>query len=74
MSMNYLIASSLAAVFICLSPLHAYWALGGRFGLDFAVPELDGSPAFQPSTLATLVVAIGLALCAAAWPYFTGFQ
>ena len=63
--MNSLVASSLAAVFICLSLLHAYWALGGRVGLDSAIPELDGSPAFQPTTLATLVVAIGLALCAA---------
>lgn len=54
----------LIAIFLCLSFLHFYWLLGGRFGLHAAIPEIDGKPAFQPSALATLVVAIGLMLCA----------
>lgn len=58
------IALSLVTIFLCLSLLHFYWLLGGRVGLHAAIPEIDGKPAFQPSATATLVVAIGLALCA----------
>ncbi|HCK83633.1 MAG TPA: DUF3995 domain-containing protein [Hyphomonadaceae bacterium] len=59
-----MIALSLIATFVGLSLIHTYWGLGGRVGLLAAIPEVDGKPAFQPSALATLVVAIGLALCA----------
>lgn len=62
--MSTTIAYSLIAVFLGLSLLHFYWLLGGRVGLLAAIPEIDGKPAFQPSVIATLVVAIGLALCA----------
>lgn len=63
MAMNSVVFS-LIAVFLGLSLLHFYWLLGGRLGLNAAIPEIDGKPAFQPSATATLVVAIGLALCA----------
>jgi hypothetical protein len=62
--MSTIIAFSLIAVFLCLSALHFYWLLGGRAGLRAAIPEIDGKPAFQPSAIATLTVALGLALCA----------
>ncbi|MDD1620317.1 MAG: DUF3995 domain-containing protein [Methylococcaceae bacterium] len=58
------IAFLLIAVFLGLSLLHFYWLLGGRLGLNAAIPEIDGKSAFLPSTTATLVVAIGLGLCA----------
>ena len=64
MALSPIIALSLIATFVGLSLIHAYWGLGGRVGLLAAIPEVDGKPAFQPSVLATLVVAIGLALCA----------
>lgn len=51
-----LVASVLAA----LGGLHVYWASGGSWGKRVAVPEVSGRPAFVPSTLATLVVALGL--------------
>jgi hypothetical protein len=59
-----LITWSLIAAFGSLSLVHIYWLFGGRAGRLAAIPEIDGQPMFQPSVLATLVVAIGLALCA----------
>lgn len=64
MALNAIIAGVLIAVFAGLSLVHVYWLVGGRLGRLAAIPEVDGKPVFQPSTLATLVVAIGLALCA----------
>lgn len=59
-----IIAGSLIAVFAGLSLIHIYWLVGGRVGQLVAIPEMDGKLVFQPSPVATLVVAIGLALCA----------
>lgn len=59
-----IIASSLISVFAGLALIHIYWLVGGRVGRLAAIPELDGKPIFEPSAVATLVVAIGLALCA----------
>ena len=64
MAVIILIASALIAVFAGLSLVHLYWLFGGRVGQLAAIPEVDGQPVFQPSALATLVVAFGLALCA----------
>jgi TctA family transporter len=61
--MNTFAAYALMAVFASLSLLHLYWVLGGRAGLETAIPSVDGKPAFQPSAMATAVVAVGLALC-----------
>ena len=63
MAVTTIIAGLLIAVFACLSLVHVYWLVGGRLGRLAAIPEVDGKPVFQPSTLATLVVVIGLALC-----------
>lgn len=64
MAVSLIIAWSLMVVFAGLALVHAYWLFGGRVGRLAAIPEIDGNPLFQPSTLATLVIAIGLALCA----------
>lgn len=58
------IAIVLMAVFLSLSLIHVYWLLGGRAGKLAAIPELNGKPVFQPSAIATLVVAVVLTLCA----------
>lgn len=64
MALSTIIAWSLIAVFSGLSLMHVYWLGGGCVGRLAAIPEIDGKPLFQPSALATLMVAIGLALCA----------
>ena len=53
-----------AAVLLCLGAVHFYWAAGGRWGSDVAVPERDGQVLFTPSPAATVLVA--MLLCAAA--------
>lgn len=62
--MNTILACLLIAVFSGLALIHLYWLLGGRVGQGAAIPELGGQLLFEPTPLATLVVAIGLALCA----------
>lgn len=64
MAVSTLVAWALIAVFASLSLVHVYWLFGGQSGLFVAIPEVDGKPVFEPSAVATLVVAIGLALCA----------
>ena len=63
MAVTTIIAGSLIAVFAGLSLIHIYWFFGGQVGQRAAIPEIDGKLAFQPTTVTTLVVAIGLALC-----------
>jgi hypothetical protein len=36
--------------------LHAYWALGGRWGSAYTVPTVNGRRIFDPSPVATWVV------------------
>jgi hypothetical protein len=57
------IAIALSVAFTSLSLMHVYWLLGGPVGRLAAIPEIDGKPVFQPSAVATFVVAAGLALC-----------
>lgn len=64
MALSTMVAWSLIAVFSGLSLVHVYWLFGGQDGQLGALPEMDGKPVFEPSAPATLVVAIGLALCA----------
>ena len=63
MALSTLVAWLLIAVFAGLALIHIYWLFGGRVGQLAAIPEIDGKLAFQPTTVTTLVVAIGLALC-----------
>ncbi len=49
------------SIFVSISLLHAYWALGGKFGNLAASPTTsDGSFLFRPGPLSTWVVAAGL--------------
>lgn len=62
-----------AALAAALCGLHAYWGVGGRWGIASAVPQReDGQPAFKPGPLACFAVS---AACAAlsvllVWPTF----
>ncbi len=64
MALTTIVAFPLIAVFLTLSLWHVYWLLGGCVGRDAAIPEVDGKLVFQPSAVATFVVAVALALCA----------
>ena len=55
-------AIPLAALLTFLSLLHAYWALGGRWGIGNTIPSINGRPAFEPSPWATWIVSGLLAL------------
>ncbi|MES2820827.1 MAG: DUF3995 domain-containing protein [Pseudomonadota bacterium] len=57
-------AGVLIAVFLALAALHLYWALGGRALKLGAVPQVAGRPAFVPSPVMTLAVALALSICA----------
>lgn len=48
-----------------LALLHVYWGFGGQWGLASAIPTVAGRPVFQPSGLASFVVATALAAAAA---------
>lgn len=46
------------ALLLLISGIHIYWGVGGTWGLQVSVPEQNGTRAFQPGRLATLVVAV----------------
>jgi hypothetical protein len=48
-----LFAIPLIVVFAGLSALHAYWALGGRWGSSNTIPIVRGRRSFEPSQAAT---------------------
>ncbi len=55
----------LTGVFLILSAIHVYWALGGEMGKAAAVPvREDGQQSFTPSKAGTLAVAVALFLFA----------
>ena len=61
--MTAAIAVVLFLVFLFLASMHVYWALGGRWGGEAAVPTKDdNAKVFTPGPLPTLVVAAGLLL------------
>jgi hypothetical protein len=56
-----LLSILLGSTFFFLSSIHFYWALGGRWGLESAVPTKSiGGSVFSPSVMTTVAVAIGL--------------
>ena len=59
------VAAAVAATLMALALVHLYWAAGGRWGADAAVPEVAGKRAFEPGPAACIVVA-GLLSAAAA--------
>ena len=51
----------LAAIFIILGGIHFYWAVGGRWGIDYAIPKNEeDKQAISPGFLTTFAVGIGL--------------
>jgi len=55
------LSSLLFLIFVTLSALHFYWAFGGKWGIDSAIPTTDESiQALRPPTIATMIVGIGL--------------
>lgn len=60
-----------AGLAVLLAGLHAYWGIGGRWGLDAAVPQrADGSPAFKPGPWACFAVSAACVALAGllVWP------
>jgi hypothetical protein len=57
-----LFAIPLVVLLGALSALHAYWALGGRWGHAYTIPTVGGRRSFDPSPLATWVVCALLAI------------
>ena len=52
-------------VFLALSALHFYWAIGGRWGFRVGIPtDNNGNSIFKPGVLATVIVALGLLMFA----------
>lgn len=57
----------LTLIFAALAALHLYWAAGGRWGIKVSIPTIPNAgkgnrPAFNPSPLAAVLVAVGLLL------------
>jgi hypothetical protein len=55
---------STAAVFLSLSVVHVYWALGRRSPSAAVIPMHKGQPLFTPTPPVTLLVAVALLVCA----------
>ena len=59
------VAIACIAILAFIAAFHFYWGLGGKVGMDAAVPQREtGEPLFKPSAVASH--AVGLALSAAA--------
>ena len=59
-----MVPTLLASTLFFLAGLHLYWAAGGLWGKRIAIPESNGKPAFSPSRLSTIAVAIALVIAA----------
>jgi hypothetical protein len=57
-------AIPLVAVLGGISVLHAYWALGGRWGSAFTVPTVSGQRMFNPTPAATWLVCFAFGIAA----------
>jgi hypothetical protein len=53
-----------AALLIGIAVFHVYWALGGQFARDAAIPVRDGRPLFRPKPPLTLLVAVLIGVAA----------
>jgi hypothetical protein len=58
------VALLVSATLAGLAIIHVYWALGRGSGGASFVPQVNGRPAFVPSSAATLAVAFALAVAA----------
>jgi len=69
-------ALTVSAILVLIGLVHFYWALGGKAGIDKAIPTLEGRPLFQPGRVMTFAVGltlIGFAYIAYAFQ-FTGIN
>lgn len=55
--MRVLVAISAAGIFLALSALHLFWALGGKLAGSAAIPSTNGVAAFVPGRPMTALVA-----------------
>lgn len=64
MRLRLLLTIPLVVILGVLSLMHAYWALGGRWGSAYTVPTVSGRRMFDPTPLATWVVSglLGMAV------------
>jgi len=60
-----ILAWVVGGVLFGVSGIHLYWASGGRWGGQAAIPSIDSKPLFRPTKAATLFVAAAMA--AAGW-------
>ncbi|MEZ4886838.1 MAG: DUF3995 domain-containing protein [Chitinophagales bacterium] len=64
--MQTLLSFLLFTIFLLLSLLHLYWALGGKWGFNQALPTNEqGERILNPSSFASAIVGFGLLLFAA---------
>ena len=50
-------------LFITIAFIHFYWAFGGRWGIDSALPKtVEGERMLNPGPVATIIVGLGLLL------------
>lgn len=55
-----LLATLLCTVLAAIAALHVYWALGGRWGFEAALPQdANGQLVIYPGAMSCLVVAVG---------------
>lgn len=59
------LAWAVGGILFGVSGIHLYWATGGRWGAQAAIPSIDSKPLFRPTKAATLFVAAAMA--AAGW-------
>ncbi len=64
MSQTHLVGSLTALLLLVAGLTHVYWAIGGTALKGAAIPEVQGRPAFVPSTPATVAVALALLVAA----------
>ena len=57
--MNIIITITIIALII-MGVFHFYWVLGGKVGLDKALPTKDGKLLLNPNKILTAIVGIGL--------------
>ena len=70
--MTQLVAWPMAAFLAVAIAFHFYWAIGGQYGRNVAVPTReDGTPLFVPTAAATLAVAAALAIMLVALVTYT---
>jgi Protein of unknown function (DUF3995) len=64
MDLMFILATIIVTLLLIVAGIHLYWAAGGLRGKMAAIPQINGFPAFLPSSGATLVAALFLSLCA----------